>query len=49
MKDLEDIDPELSRNLVWMLENDVDDLMYDFSYVENILGQQKTIDLIKEG
>ncbi|KAL4482579.1 hypothetical protein ABPG72_005822 [Tetrahymena utriculariae] len=49
VKDLEDIDPELSRNLMWMLENDVDDLMYDFSYVENILGCQRTIDLIKDG
>lgn len=47
--DLEDIDPELSRNLNWMLENDVDDLMYDFSYVENILGQQKTIELVPNG
>lgn len=39
VRDLEDIDPELSRNLEWMLENEVDDLMYDFSYVENAFGQ----------
>jgi len=36
--DLEDIDPELSKSLVWMLDNDVEDLMYDFSYIETILG-----------
>jgi hypothetical protein len=40
IKDLEDIDPELSRNLSWMLQNEIDDLMYDFSYTENIFGIQ---------
>lgn len=49
VSDLEDIDPELSRNLIWMLENNVDDLMYDFSYVDNILGELKTIELIENG
>lgn len=38
MSDMEDIDPELTRNLLWMLENDVDDLMYDFTYTERRLG-----------
>ncbi|EGR34353.1 E3 ubiquitin-protein ligase, HECT-domain, putative [Ichthyophthirius multifiliis] len=49
IKDLEDIDPELSRNLSWMLENEIDDLMYDFSYTENLFGIQKTFELVKNG
>lgn len=49
MNDLDDMDPELSRNLMWMLENDVNDLMYDFSIVEEVLGETKTIELVKNG
>jgi len=45
VNDLQDIDPELSKNLTWMLENNMDDndLGYDFSYTIDALGKIITI------
>ena len=50
IKDLEDVDGELCRNLLWTLENDVSDLGLTFIYErENILGGKTIIELIPNG
>ena len=36
--DLDDIDAELSKNLMFILENDVSDLGINFSYERSFLG-----------
>ena len=48
-KDLENLDPELSSNLAWLMENDISELNLTFSYNTNYLDLLKTIDLIPNG
>jgi E3 ubiquitin-protein ligase NEDD4 len=38
---LKDIDPDLAKNLIWMLENDISnsDLCLDFTYSYVVLGE----------
>ena len=49
MKDIEDVDVELYRSFVWMLENDVDSLEMDFTVTADELGEVKVIPLKKNG
>ena len=44
VEDLEDIDPQTARSLVWILKNYIgDDLGHSFTYEEEVLGEMKTI------
>lgn len=52
INDLQDIDPEVARSLIWMLNNDVSsmsELGMTFSVERNIMGMLETIDLIPNG
>mmetsp|Transcript_66993 Transcript_66993/g.77727 ORF Transcript_66993/g.77727 Transcript_66993/m.77727 type:complete len:328 (+) Transcript_66993:1-984(+) len=49
LSDLEEIDQVLYSSLLWILENDIDDLFQTFSYEVDIAGERHTIDLIPEG
>ena len=49
-KDVESIDPEYFRNLGWMLENDITDILEEtFSIVREQFGEMLTIDLKPNG
>ena len=49
-RDLESIDPEYYNSLVWMLENDITDVIEQtFSVEADDFGQMKIIDLIPNG
>ena len=41
ISDLNDIDPSLAKNLIWMLNNDIsqEDLCLDFTYIYSELGE----------
>ena len=41
ISDLDDIDPSLAKNLIWMLNNDIsqEDLCLDFTYIYTELGE----------
>jgi len=47
--DLGDTDPNLAKNLQWMLENDIDDIGLDFTYETEVLGQIITKELVPDG
>ena len=49
ISDLEDIDPDLAKNLIWMLDNDITELYLTFVINRNHLGIEETIDLIPNG
>lgn len=49
ISDLEDIDPELTKNLLWILENDISELCLDFTYTNTQFGLQHVIDLKPNG
>lgn len=49
LRDLEDVDEELYRNLEWMLHNDVEPLYMFFEIDTLELGVRKTIELIENG
>ncbi|KRX08891.1 HECT-domain-containing protein [Pseudocohnilembus persalinus] len=52
ISDLEDIDPELAKNLKFILENDMgdgEDLLQYFSYSTEIMGKMTEIELIPNG
>ncbi|KAL4431858.1 hypothetical protein ABPG74_012670 [Tetrahymena malaccensis] len=49
ISDLDDIEPELTKNLLWILENPVEDLCLTFIYEFEEIGQKKTIELIHDG
>ncbi|KAL4469176.1 hypothetical protein ABPG72_008916 [Tetrahymena utriculariae] len=49
ISDLDDIEPELTKNLLWILENPVEDLCLTFIYEFEEIGQKKTIELIHGG
>ena len=49
IKDLSSIDPDLCKNLEWILENDVKDLDLTFAYDLDYFDVPKTIELIENG
>lgn len=50
LKDLESVDQSLHTSLLWMLENDITDIIYNtFSTEEEHFGEQIAIDLIPGG
>lgn len=49
MNDLEDLDPEMAKNLFWCLEKDVTDVGLTFSVYQDNLGTMTTIDLVPGG
>jgi E3 ubiquitin-protein ligase HUWE1 len=50
VKDMESLDPEYYKSLVWMLENDITDIITETFSVENDkFGVAETIDLIENG
>lgn len=49
-RDIESIDPEYYNSLVWMLQNDITDVIdQTFSVEADDLGQFKVVDLIPNG
>lgn len=50
VKDMESLDPDYYKSLVWMLENDITGVVVEtFSVEEEAFGEHKTIDLIENG
>ncbi|KIW96308.1 uncharacterized protein Z519_03377 [Cladophialophora bantiana CBS 173.52] len=50
LKDLESMDLDYYKSLVWILENDITDVITeDFSVVEEQFGEEKVVDLIPNG
>lgn len=50
LQDLESVDSEMFKSLVWMLENDITDILYEtFSVEEDRFGEKVTIDLKPNG
>ena len=49
LQDIEDIEPELTSSLQWMLENEVADLEQPFTYELNIFGINITQELEQNG
>jgi E3 ubiquitin-protein ligase HUWE1 len=50
LKDLESMDLDYYKSLVWILENDITDVITeDFSVIEEQFGEEKVIDLIPDG
>ena len=42
VSDLQGIDPELTKNILWIMDNSIEgeDIGFDFSYNLNILGEK---------
>ncbi|ERT03450.1 hypothetical protein HMPREF1624_01765 [Sporothrix schenckii ATCC 58251] len=50
VKDMESFDPEYYKSLVWMLENDITDVITEtFSVVDDEFGATKVVDLVPNG
>lgn len=50
VKDMESLDPDYYKSLIWMLENDITGVVVEtFSVEEEAFGEHKTIDLIENG
>lgn len=50
LKDLESMDLDYYKSLLWILENDITDVISeDFSVVEEQFGEEKVVDLIPNG
>ncbi|KAI5303450.1 ER membrane glycoprotein subunit of the GPI transamidase complex-like protein [Ascosphaera pollenicola] len=50
IQDMEGVDEDFHRNLTWMLDNDIDDVIdLTFSVDDEQFGERKTIDLIPNG
>ncbi|OAL25613.1 hypothetical protein AYO20_10388 [Fonsecaea nubica] len=50
LKDLESMDLDYYKSLVWILENDITDVITeDFSVVEEQFGEEKIVDLVPNG
>lgn len=50
LKDMESLEPDYYKSLVWMLENDVTDIVFDtFSVESDEFGDTRTIDLVENG
>jgi E3 ubiquitin-protein ligase HUWE1 len=48
-RDLQDWDPDLAKNLQWVLENNIDEMDFNFTYEMEIFGKRITRQLIPEG
>jgi E3 ubiquitin-protein ligase HUWE1 len=50
LKDLESMDLDYYKSLVWILENDITEVLTeDFSVIEEQFGEEKVVDLIPDG
>lgn len=50
LKDLESMDLDYYKSLVWILENDITEILTeDFSVIEEQFGEEKVVDLIPDG
>lgn len=50
VKDMESFDPDYYKSLVWMLENDITDIITEtFSVEDDVFGEVKVVDLIENG
>ena len=50
LKDLESMDLDYYKSLLWILENDITDIITeDFSVIEEQFGDEKVVDLIPDG
>ncbi|KFY50994.1 hypothetical protein V496_09038 [Pseudogymnoascus sp. VKM F-4515 (FW-2607)] len=50
VKDMESLDPEYYKSVVWMLENDITDIIAEtFSVDNDKFGEVETVDLIENG
>lgn len=50
VKDMESLDPDYYKSLIWMLENDITGVVVEtFSVEEEAFGEHKIIDLIENG
>lgn len=49
LSDLDDFDPELTKNLMWILENPVEDLCLTFIYEYEEIGEKKVAELKPNG
>jgi len=50
VKDMESFDPDYYKSLVWMLENDITDIITEtFSVEDDVFGATKVVDLIENG
>jgi E3 ubiquitin-protein ligase HUWE1 len=50
VKDMESLDPEYYKSLVWMLENDITDIITEtFSVDNDKFGVTETVDLVENG
>ncbi|KIX02120.1 uncharacterized protein Z518_08059 [Rhinocladiella mackenziei CBS 650.93] len=50
LKDLESMDLDYYKSLLWILENDITDVITeDFSVIEEQFGEEKVVDLIENG
>ena len=50
IKDMESLDIDYYKSLLWILENDITDIISeDFSVVTEVFGEEKVIDLIPDG
>ncbi len=50
VEDLEDIDPDTAKSLLWILENDIgEDLGLTMAYQSECLGQRELIELLPGG
>lgn len=50
IKDMESLDNDYAKNLQWILDNDITDLITEtFSVSRDVFGEEKTVDLIPNG
>ena len=50
MSDLEELDPDLARNLQWVMDkDDISELELDFTYTETVFGKEKVVYLLPNG
>jgi E3 ubiquitin-protein ligase HUWE1 len=50
VKDMESFDPDYYKSLVWMLENDITDIITEtFSTEDDVFGATEVVDLIENG
>jgi hypothetical protein len=44
-----DVDEKVYKNLIWILENDINGMGFDFTYTVSIFGHCKDFELIENG
>ena len=50
LSDLEELDPDLSRNLQWVMDkDDISELELDFTYAQTVFGKELVVDLLPNG